>query len=62
MIAGFKNHVGMYPHPTVIEEFEAELSIYKQGKGSIQFPLNEPIPTTLIVEMVKYRKKLVLEE
>ena len=59
MIAGFKNHVGMYPHPTVIEEFEKELSIYKQGKGSIQFPLNKPIPKALIVKMIKYRKQLI---
>jgi uncharacterized protein YdhG (YjbR/CyaY superfamily) len=59
MIAGFKNHVGMYPHPTVIEKFEKELSVFKQGKGSIQFPLNKPIPKALVVKMVKYRKKLI---
>lgn len=38
MIAGFRNHVGMYPHPTVIEKFEKELAAFMQGKGSIQFP------------------------
>jgi uncharacterized protein YdhG (YjbR/CyaY superfamily) len=59
MIAGFKNHVGMYPHPTVIEKFEKELSVFQQGKGSIQFPLNKPIPKALVVKMVKYRKKLI---
>ena len=59
MIAGFKNHVGMYPHPTVIEKFEKELSVFKQGKGSIQFPLNKQIPKALVVKMVKYRKKLI---
>jgi len=62
MIAGFKNHVGMYPHPTVIEKFEKELSVFKQGKGSIQFPLNEPIPKALVVKMVKYRMKLILKK
>ena len=62
MIAGFKNHVGMYPHPTVIEKFEKELSAFKQGKGSIQFPLDKPIPKALVVKMVKYRKKLISEE
>lgn len=62
MIAGFKNHVGMYPHPTVIEKFEKELSTFKQGKGSIQFPLDKPIPKTLIVRMVKYRKKLISDK
>jgi uncharacterized protein YdhG (YjbR/CyaY superfamily) len=59
MIAGFKKHVGMYPHPTVIEKFEKELSAFKQGKGSIQFPLGSPIPKALVLKMVKYRKKLL---
>ncbi len=59
MIAGFKNHDGMYPHPTVIKKFDKELSDFKQGKGSIQFPLNKPVPKALVVEMVKYRKKLI---
>jgi len=59
MIAGFKKHVGMYPHPTVIEKFEKELSGFKQGKGSIQFPLDKSIPRALIVKMVKYRMKLI---
>lgn len=62
MIAGFKNHVGMYPHPTVIKMFSEELSVFKQGKGSIQFPLNEPIPKALVVKMVKYRKELISKE
>lgn len=59
MIGAFKNHVGFYPHPTTIVKFEKELSKFNQGKGSIQFPLDEPIPTKLIVKMVKYRKKLI---
>jgi len=59
MIAGFKNHVGMYPHPDVIEKFEKELAGLKQGKGSIQFPLDKPIPRALVVRMVRYRKKLI---
>ena len=62
MIGAFKNHVGIYPHPTTIVEFEKELSQFKQGKGSIQFPLDKPIPTKLIVKMVKYRKKLIQSE
>jgi uncharacterized protein YdhG (YjbR/CyaY superfamily) len=62
MIAGFKNHVGMYPHLTVIEKFKKELSVFKQGKGSIQFPLNKPIPKALVVKMVKYRKILISKE
>lgn len=59
MIGAFKNHVGIYPHPTTIVKFEKELSKFNQGKGSIQFPLDEPIPTKLIVKMVKFRKKLI---
>ncbi len=56
MIGSFKNHVGIYPHPTTIVQFEKELSRYKQGKGSVQFPLDQPIPHDLIVEMVRFRK------
>ena len=59
MIAGFKNHVGFYPHPTTIEFFDKELSIYKRGKGSVQFPLDKELPKELIIEMVRYRFKLI---
>ncbi len=59
MIAGFKNHVGLYPHQTVIDKFKKELSVFKQGKGSIQFPLANPIPKALVLKMVKYRKELL---
>lgn len=55
--AGFKNHIGFYPVPTGIEAFKKELSVYKQGKGSIQFPLNQPIPYDLIRKIVKFRVK-----
>ena len=61
MIAGYKKHVGLYPHPTVIEYFSDELKKYKIGKGSIQFPINESLPKELIIKMVKYRKKLLDE-
>ena len=55
--AGFKNHVGFYPIPTGIEKFKKELAAYKQGKGSIQFPLDQPIPYGLISKIVKFRVK-----
>jgi len=55
--AAFKNHIGFYPTPNGIEEFEKELSVYKQGKGSVQFPLDKPLPLTLITKIVKYRAK-----
>jgi uncharacterized protein YdhG (YjbR/CyaY superfamily) len=59
MMAGYKNHVGFYPSPTIMARFEKELANYKKGKGSVQFPLNEPLPEDLIEEMVKYRLKLI---
>ena len=61
MIAGFSKHVGFYPSPGVIEAFSDRLSEYKFAKGSIQFPLNKPIPKELVIEMVKYRLSYVLE-
>ncbi|MCX7175535.1 MAG: DUF1801 domain-containing protein [Proteobacteria bacterium] len=55
MIAGFSKHVGFYPSPAVIEAFSGQLAEFKFAKGSIQFPLNKPIPKELVIEMVKYR-------
>ncbi len=53
--AAFKNHIGFYPIPTGIKKFEKELSVYKMGKGSVQFPLDKPIPYSLISKIVKFR-------
>jgi uncharacterized protein YdhG (YjbR/CyaY superfamily) len=55
MIAGYKNHVGFYPHPSTIEAFLENLSGYKFAKGSVQFPLDKPIPKELVIKMVRYR-------
>ncbi len=55
--AGFKNHIGFYATPAGHEEFKKELSNYKQGKGSVQFPLETPIPYDLIKRIVKFRVK-----
>jgi uncharacterized protein YdhG (YjbR/CyaY superfamily) len=52
--AAFKNHIGFYPTPTGIESFKKDLSKYKQGKGSVQFPLDEPMPLALIKKIVKF--------
>ena len=52
---GFKNHIGFYPTPTGTETFEKELSVYKTGKGSVQFPLDKPMPLRLITQIVKFR-------
>ena len=55
--AAFKNHIGFYPTPTGTEKFQKELAVYKGGKGSIQFPLDQPIPFGLITKIVKFRVK-----
>ncbi len=59
MIAGYKKHVGLYPHPTTMEKFDSELSEYKRAKGSVQFPLDKPLPKNLIIRMIKYRIELL---
>lgn len=53
--AAYKNHIGFYATPSGHNEFQIELSKYKQGKGSVQFPLDQPIPYQLIERMVKLR-------
>jgi uncharacterized protein YdhG (YjbR/CyaY superfamily) len=53
--AAYKNHIGLYATPSGHAAFAGELSKYKQGKGSVQFPLNEPLPDDLIVRIVKFR-------
>jgi uncharacterized protein YdhG (YjbR/CyaY superfamily) len=53
--AAFKKHIGFYPAPTGIEAFAQELSHYKGGRGSVQFPLNQPMPLDLITKIVHYR-------
>lgn len=53
--AGFKNHIGLYATPSGHTAFEAELSKYKQGKGSVQFPLDQPMPLDLIERIVRFR-------
>ena len=55
--AGYKHHIGFYSLPSGHKEFEKELSIYKQGKGSVQFPLNKEIPFDLIRRIVEFRKE-----
>jgi uncharacterized protein YdhG (YjbR/CyaY superfamily) len=55
--AAYKNHIGFYATPTGHSEFKEELSVYKQGKGSVQFPLNKPLPLDLISRIVQFRVK-----
>jgi uncharacterized protein YdhG (YjbR/CyaY superfamily) len=55
MIAGYAKHVGFYPSPPVVSAFAERLTQYKSAKGSVQFPLDKPIPKELVVQMVKFR-------
>jgi len=55
--AAFKNHIGFYPTPSGIEAFKKELSPYKGAKGSVQFPIDQPLPLPLIRKIVEYRVK-----
>lgn len=53
--AAYKNHIGLYPTPNGIEEFKEELSAYKGAKGSVQFPIDQPMPLDLISRITKFR-------
>lgn len=62
--AAFKKHIGFYPTPSVLRAFKDELSAYKTGKGSVQFPLEKSLPLSLIRKMTKHRvhESLVTDE
>lgn len=53
--AAFKNHISFFPTPSGVEAFKDELSEYKTSKGTIQFPLDKPLPYDLISRIVRYR-------
>jgi uncharacterized protein YdhG (YjbR/CyaY superfamily) len=53
--AGYAKHIGFYPIPSGVEAFSDELAAYKQGRGSVQFPLDQPMPTDLIRRIVEFR-------
>lgn len=60
--AGYAHHIGFYPIPSGIEAFQAELAPYKQGKGSVRFPLDEPLPEALVRRIVEYRVAALARE
>ena len=60
--AGYKSHIGFYPTASGIETFKKELSVYKGAKGSVQFPLDKPLPLQLVTKIVKFRMKENLEK
>jgi uncharacterized protein YdhG (YjbR/CyaY superfamily) len=60
--AAYKNHIGFYPAPRGIEEFKEELSAYEGSKGTVKFPLDKPLPLSLITQIVKFRATQNLEK
>jgi len=61
MFGGFKHHIGFYPTPAVTRAFARELKKFAGAKGSVQFPLDQPLPVALIRRMVAFRVKLSVE-
>jgi len=53
--AAYEHHIGFYPTGRGVEQFKKELANYKSGKGSVQFPIDEPLPLELIIDIVKFR-------
>jgi uncharacterized protein YdhG (YjbR/CyaY superfamily) len=60
--AAFKKHIGLYPAPSGVEAFQQELAPYLKAKGSIQFPLDKPIPYDLIAQITAFRLQENLEK
>ena len=60
--AGYAKHIGFYPGAGGIAEFKEELSIYKNAKGSVQFPLDQQLPLKLVTRIVKFRVKQNLDK
>ena len=60
--AAFKKHIGVYPVPRTIDQIDKKFSAYKtSGKGTVQFPLNKPIPLNLITKLVRFKVKENME-
>ena len=60
--SGYKHHIGFYPGAGGIKAFSKEISGYKSAKGSVQFPLDKPLPYALVTKIVKFRVKQNLEK
>ena len=58
----YKNHIGFYPTPSGLDAFAEKLSVYASGKGSAQFPLDQPMPLELIREIVRFRVTQIPEK
>ncbi len=59
--AGYENHIGFYATPNGHEAFKTEFAQYKQGKGSVQFPHDQPLPEALITQVVIYRIEQIMD-
>ncbi len=57
--AGWKDHIGFYPTPNGMEQFDKELQPYKTGKGTAQFPLDKPLPFGLMSDIIKFRAEQI---
>ena len=60
--AGYANHVGVYPVPSGSPSFIKQLAVYRTGKGTLQFPLDKPIPYAFLARVVKARSKQLREK
>jgi uncharacterized protein YdhG (YjbR/CyaY superfamily) len=60
--AGYQNHIGLYPGSRPIEEFKDELTKYRISKGTVQFPLDKPVPLGLIGRITKFCVKRNFEK
>jgi uncharacterized protein YdhG (YjbR/CyaY superfamily) len=59
---GYKTHIGFYPAPMGIEAFKEETAQYEAGKGTLQFPIDKPLPLDLVARIVKFRVEKNLEK
>jgi uncharacterized protein YdhG (YjbR/CyaY superfamily) len=55
--AGYKKHIGLYPVPSGDVDFDQQVAAYRAGKGTLRFPLDQPIPFELIAKVVQYRAR-----
>ncbi|HEV8339883.1 MAG TPA: DUF1801 domain-containing protein [bacterium] len=60
--AAWKNHIAVYPIPSGTEAFKRELSPYRKGKGTVQFPIGKPVPYDLVRRIVNFRLKESLQK
>ena len=62
MFAGYKHHVGLYPTASAVKAFAKDIAKYNTARGSIQFPLDEPLPVALIKKIIKFRVRESIEK